>query len=440
LRDLIVDFTDSEGLRNEVFLGLKQLFLDETFLPWDRVRLQLQPLELYRANIDTTNQIVDLTLPIPSLTDLYLQYNSLSTIPVPLQTPTLTTLGLAFNDFTSFSALRPLTSLPSLMVLSLRSNKITSLVSDPSETAPIFQSLLILDLSDNLITSFFFISHLPPLVPNLTSLRISGNPVSVTLTTEESYILTLARIGSLQILNYSMIKLGERTNAELYYLGKIGKELCALPIDRESDILVSHPRYKELCALHGTPVIKRETDLNINFQENTLAARLIYFTFYRPANAVGYPHVTSFFKPTADSLSTETIIEKSRRIPHSVTPYQLKSIVGRLFALPPAHLKLTWETEEWDPVGQKLGVADEERWSVPSDEEEDAGDGQGDSVQTEEGAKVAEGVEVNKVDIQRDKGKWVQREVELVDGTRQIGSWIEGKKARVRVEVRETTW
>lgn len=378
-----------------------------------------------------------LTVPLPSLTALYLQYNALSTIPLPLQTPNLSTLVLNSNNFTSFSALQPLTCLPSLAVLSLRSNQITSLTSDPSEPAPIFHSLIVLDLSDNLITSFYFIANLPPLFPNLSSLRISQNPVFAALTTEESFILTLARIGSLQHLNFSTITPDERTNAELYYLGRISKELSAAPVEREADIIANHPRYDDLCALYGPPEIERETGANDNIPENTLAARLTDITFYRPANSAGYPHVTSFFTPTAESLATDTIIEKAQRIPRTVTPYQLKSIVGRLFALPPAHLRLVWETEEWDPVGRTLGVDDEERWSVSSDDEEGEGEGpvvgQGGSVQTGR-------TEVEKEAMEREKGKWVQREVELVDGTRQVGFWIEGKSARVRVEVREKTW
>ena len=33
------------------------------------------------------------------------------------------------------------------------------------------------------------------------------------------------------------------------------------------------------------------------------------------------------------------------------------------------------------------------------------------------------------------RGKWVRREVELVEGTRPLGYWIEGDVARVRVEI-----
>lgn len=31
---------------------------------------------------------------------------------------------------------------------------------------------------------------------------------------------------------------------------------------------------------------------------------------------------------------------------------------------------------------------------------------------------------------------WERREVELIDSTREVGFWVEGKEARVRVELR----
>ena len=37
---------------------------------------------------------------------------------------------------------------------------------------------------------------------------------------------------------------------------------------------------------------------------------------------------------------------------------------------------------------------------------------------------------------ERNRSKWERREVELVDSTREVGSWVEGKEARIRVEVR----
>ena len=36
----------------------------------------------------------------------------------------------------------------------------------------------------------------------------------------------------------------------------------------------------------------------------------------------------------------------------------------------------------------------------------------------------------------RDPMKWREREIELEDGTKTVGFWIEGPEARVRVELR----
>lgn len=38
--------------------------------------------------------------------------------------------------------------------------------------------------------------------------------------------------------------------------------------------------------------------------------------------------------------------------------------------------------------------------------------------------------------VEEDKGRWVARDIELLDGIRDVGYWIEGKEARVRVELR----
>jgi hypothetical protein len=82
-------------------------------------------------------------------------------------------------------------------------------------------------------------------------------------------------------------------------------------------------------------------------------------------------------------------------------------------------LRLIWETGELDPV-----AGYEEEWDS-SDEEEDAvhSSGKGELTGSQE--------EFSK------KGKWVKREVELVDSTREVGFWIESREAKVRVESRQ---
>lgn len=63
-----------------------------------------------------------------------------------------------------------------------------------------------------------------------------------------------------------------------------------------------------------------------------------------------------------------------------------------------------WETGEWDPVADYQDEVDS------SDEEEMHG---GD-----------------------ERGMWVKREVELDGGTREVGFWVEGMEATIRVERR----
>lgn len=75
-------------------------------------------------------------------------------------------------------------------------------------------------------------------------------------------------------------------------------------------------------------------------------------------------------------------------------------------------MNLVWESDEWDPVRRQEDDEDEGGWSVSEDDD----DG-------EEERRVG-------------KEGWKKRETELVDGTREVGFFIQGDEARVRVEVR----
>ena len=97
------------------------------------------------------------------------------------------------------------------------------------------------------------------------------------------------------------------------------------------------------------------------------------------------------------------------------------------------HLRLVWESNEFDPVHvHSIGSGPEEdeskgatRWNVPDDwAEEDTKDVVTGKVVTKE----EEGILIQK--------GFTRREVELVDGTREVGFWVDGREARVRVEIR----
>lgn len=95
------------------------------------------------------------------------------------------------------------------------------------------------------------------------------------------------------------------------------------------------------------------------------------------------------------------------KIPKSFNVYSVLGMVGKRLSVMPLELRLIWETGERDPIGLNQDQTGIEEWD--SDEEED-----GDEIKIDENS--------------------VAREVELVAGTRTLGTYIEGREARVRIE------
>lgn len=192
------------------------------------------------------------------------------------------------------------------------------------------------------------------------------------------------------------MKPAERQNAELYYLSRIALELSkALSQEDKKRILTEHPRYPELCAIYGEPIAHKKKDESTGIAPGTLEARIVEFTFY--------------------SIVDGKMVEKKKDIPRSFDVYRIKGIVGRLFGVRPLECKLIWEMGEWDPVGRE----EADVWSCNEEE--------GDDDQSRSRAEADDG---------KSRGKWVKREVELVDGTKGVGFWIDRREARTRVEPR----
>lgn len=193
------------------------------------------------------------------------------------------------------------------------------------------------------------------------------------------------------------MKPAERQNAELYYLSVIALELSEISSQADKNrILTEHPRFPELCAIHGEPTSLTKKDESIGIAPGTFEARVVEFTFY--------------------SIIDGNVVEKKKDIPRSFDVYRIKGIVGRLLGVRPLGCKLIWEMGEWDPVGRE----DEDIWSCSEEGGED----------DDQDRNRAESDEGNS------RGKWVKREVELVDGTKDVGFWIDRREARIRVEPR----
>ncbi|KAL2005838.1 hypothetical protein VTN00DRAFT_10331 [Thermoascus crustaceus] len=400
------------------FDGITELHLDETLLSWD--------------------EIAALSCQFLSLTSLAASTNQISTISTPLSS-TIRSLTLENNEIETLSSINHIASLPNLERLSLRGNYISTVSPGKDDTPFQFpRTLRFLDVSHNNINSWSFVNALPTLFPGLQSLRISDNPLydqpvapsSVTnlperpMTVDEAFMLTLARLASVTTVNYSKVSNQDRTNGELYYLSLIGKELSAFPESQEQSILAQHPRYSELCEIYGPPAIKRASDPargGAAVNPRSLAARLVNFRFYLSPSSQFPEHVRKH---------DNKVQEHAQEIPRTFDIYRVKAIVSRIFGLQPLSFRLIWETEEWDPIDE--ANVGEDEWDSSAEEEEGANV---EDVKDEE-EKRKGGTDTDTVVTREDGNKFVKREVELVDSTRQVGFLFSDdlREARVRVE------
>jgi hypothetical protein len=365
--------------------NIRELEMQHLLLPWDSLERTISYFISLRSFDGSRNHLRRIT---PS-----------STI-----SSSLTTLILDHNDFTCLLDIVSLSRFPSMEVLRLKGNKIATLRGDSNclgafDSFP--PSLRYVDLSSNLVTNWQFLDDLPRVFPGMRELRFSGNPIygqasmnaGMNAAAEEGYMLSVARLADLTSLNFSKITAADRTNSEVFYLSLIANELAGVPADQEHTIIAKHSRYEDLCKQYGTPPVIRRDAGNMN--ANYLEARLIKFKFY--LNETSQSHQTH----------AVTITEE---IPKSLDIYRVKGIVGRRFGIQPLKVRLIWETGEWDPVG---GYEDEgNAYADKHDHDSEAFSGQ-------------------------QGGRLVRREVELEDGTRQVGNWVDGSEATVRVEIIE---
>lgn len=379
----------------------------------------------YFLSANRLPQIRYLSAIFPSLTTLSLASNYLADITFPLTTLLLTKLDLSSNVFTTIEHIRPLTALPNLQTLSLRGNPLKSLASAP-DIPIVFAKLNHLDLISTLLPTLSSLNPIPVSFPRLTSLLTNHTPLA---TYPSASLHTIARLATLTELNYSHVTPAERQNAELYYLSQVTKQITAATDPAEErEILEQHPRWKELCAIHGEPTVIKKTDTEAA-GAGTLAARVTEFTFHisKQDLRTARKHARSIDGHSSEDAAKSDpgtppahhppnpdllIIEKKKLIPRTVDVYRLKGIVGQLFQIRPMSVKLVWETEEWDPVGEGDGG-----WSVSEDDPDEES-------------------RLERTARKKESDKWVRREMELVDGTRAVGFFVEGKEARVRVELR----
>lgn len=131
-------------------------------------------------------------------------------------------LNLEGNDFEELTDLYSIANLPSLERLSLKRNRVSRIYRTKAVPAPLkllrFSATLNdIDLSGNQIAQWAFVNDLITVMPGLTSLRLTGNPLyddlrstdGAKLDSDDAFMLTLARIKPLMTLNYSRVAMSD---------------------------------------------------------------------------------------------------------------------------------------------------------------------------------------------------------------------------------------
>ncbi|KAG9905035.1 tubulin-specific chaperone, partial [Aureobasidium melanogenum] len=376
------DFSGRENSSTESISGLAQL----TSASLDHMLCKGKELEILLRSM-------------PDVRELSASSNQLGSLDECSLPSTLNSITLEDNNFSSLEDVRHLGECcPQLRTLNLKNNQISTTFKDSQNTFELPETITDLDIAYNNITSWSIINDLPITFPGLKHLRIAHNPLFSSLrsadgkplTSADGYMLTIARLPQLETLNYSKITEKERLNSETYYLSQIGRELSLSSKEQEKDILSSHPRWTQLCEEYGEPKVERQAESKID--PNSLAARLLECTVYSPA-AAAIPNLPDEHNPL--------VVE----IPKSCSIYKVHGVIGRRLGVEPTQLRLILETGEKDRVDMATWNGVEE-WDSDEEDAEEAGE------------------------------EWKEREEELVPGTRPLGTFVDGMKARIRVELR----
>ena len=363
-------------------------------------KLRLKHLSLRRTLLSDgeLNSILSI---VPTPQTLVLAENEIDIVDFDLPS-SIDTLDLSDNHITTLSALRHLAT-PSHCprTILLKRNQISTVATHnyPTFTLPVSE----LDLTYNTIQTFAFFNDLTQATfPALKHLRTTGNALYTSLTSadgkplkpEDGYMLTLARLPHLETLNYAKITAKERLNAETYYLSQVGVEISLAEVGRRDEVVAKHPRFAELCEEYGEPLVQRKVNAG-EVDPNSLAAGLVSVTFMF---ARGPKSLDGVF-PSNGTWTT--------RIPKSFSIYSVLGMVGKRLGIMPLDLRLVLETDERDPVGKSGGYVEPIWWDSSDDESEDGHQGA--------------------------DGAWIRREVELVAGTRALGTYVDGNEAIIRV-------
>ncbi|KAJ3324488.1 hypothetical protein HDV06_006899 [Boothiomyces sp. JEL0866] len=179
---------------------------------------------------------------LPILEELHLGSNGISELIVPQggQLKNLKALNLEDNSLKDWNEILKLQDL-TVTSLSLQNNQVEQILATQG-----FKDLRVLNLKKNNICTWKDVNMLNEY--NVVELRIGFNPVTEYVSFTSRLMILTGRLSKVKVLEGSLITPLDRRDAECYYLNQAHED-----IDKPN-FKELHPRYDELCSIHGTPV------------------------------------------------------------------------------------------------------------------------------------------------------------------------------------------
>ncbi|KAF9935260.1 hypothetical protein BGZ65_003430 [Modicella reniformis] len=313
------------------FRNLRCLALNRVYLTWDEVEL-LEPS-------------------MPKLKILQIGYNQFTelgktnkTVPIMSQKvkgfANLKELHLEGNMFTDWNQILRLSHLPKLVSLDLSENKIENILGPQDEND--FKALKSLRLNDNCLRDWTSIDHLGRYT-GLTTVWLGENHFMDTGLMgqasggsshgTDSRIVTIARMPHMKNINGSEVTMKNRLDAELYYTKHVA--LSTKNMDQEA-IRAIHPRFEELCQVHGPPDTSEEY---LKATSEILKDRLIAITLV-----------------SKDSIDGPVKATFQKKLLGTMTVKSLKNLAQKLMRIPALRQEMVFLTNDPDYENVKVQV------------------------------------------------------------------------------------
>ncbi|GAA5814954.1 hypothetical protein MFLAVUS_011488 [Mucor flavus] len=279
------------------FSNLKILSLNQTLIPW--------------KHIET------LSYQLPQLEDLQLGGNELKELGVITGFRNLKCLNLEDNLISEWGQVEKLGSLPNLEVLYLNDNQLTRV--EKPRTNEMFAKLRFLRIEFNKIDNWASLNALNN-YPSLTKLRCKENPIFADMNIELQATHVVGRIKNVTTVNGNTVTNRERTDLERFYLVS-----CTKDGPTHEAISAIHPRYTELCKIHGEPNLQSKSAdsqsslknrlITIHIRQREIGSEELLSTRYEKDLPTVISSVSKRFLPTMTIRNVKNMIQRLLKIP-----------------------------------------------------------------------------------------------------------------------------